>query len=410
MISFVSSYSVPVTICPLASINAETTKDRLDRVDQLRIANLTRNEPGTFSLNYKSLPLPSKSWKEKIFLLNEYFSRNLDLHKKSGKALLKFIAVFSLVLAVGAIVHPILNRFLANLKQDILLGRLQYTKPPYDRVGMDYYYLVKASYFVVLSAFACMGLAVPAIDLYCNANGLTRSLLEFYKDPTRLICEVALSEEKSSIENFSNEKLNGKVVDPISSGEIKEEWINAPRFIKIGTYVYSLDTLIRRFFTRSLGENKQIQNPLGNWSITPEQQEKLRKDLCDLLFLDPKDLEKYWDPYFCDLRKPYRTLGNHPRLVAAVTEEERRAVMQDILFEEDLSSMVPNWNDYNPSQQASIKRQIAPDYFADCRIIRFLSEFDKEVLAFDIKLNDTESFKLQDLLNESKNRSYNFEI
>jgi hypothetical protein len=236
---------------------------------------------------------------------------------------------------------------------------------------------------------------------------IKKSLLTFYKDLNILKCHTEIKDSSFAITDhseLSNSIKDSLIEDPISLDGIKNEWSHAPRFIKIGPYLFSLDSILKQLFFKPVNQ-EDISHPIENRLLSTQEQEKLITDLSQLFCLDRTEIIKYWDPYFCDERKLSYLLD--PQIIDK-SALEKNEIFQDIFLENDLSELIPNWQNFSIAQKASIKSQIRDDFFASQRLQKFLKQFSDEILDIEIKKNDNEFFTLRSMLNSEHQRKFKY--
>ncbi len=354
-------------------------------MDRIVKNNLTTNEPYCKTLHYEIKPLSASTLASKCrLLLKVHAKQNPRIYTEAILSIFIMTGVIAITIIGSRVLssHIVTSSYFTKLYDDIIHERLKYVSSG-RLVGLERYYedvfTILGTYFFIM-ALPVLGTIRYSFDTVTN---LKKSFLEFFNDPHVLIRQEE-SKDSSYPLNDEDELANSYddffVQDPILMSDIKKEWMHAPRFIKIGKILYSLDTALQFLFQNPL-ENGSIKSLTGNWSLTTEDQEKLITDLSQLFMIEKDDILKYWDPYFCD-------------------------------WDKVLSGNCPNWIDLNQQQKASVKQQIRNDLFANLRLLNFLKEFDEAVLNTSIKLNDNEdgSFTLKDLQTELQNKPYQIRV
>jgi hypothetical protein len=387
--------------------NLQVLKEREERtkVKQLVVTNLTTNEPQFATLRWELKSLPNASLKEKISLLLQHPTLETEAYRK----VLKAIACLAAVYVVSVIASRLTQWYLANLHDDILNHRLVYFNRPHEVVGLKYYD-AKATemwgWLYLLTGLSGLGAVFMVAD---SLKELAPSLKDFLQHPSRLGYYIEPKEPSfphSDLSELANEIVDTEVRDPITLDGLKSEWIRAPRFIKIGRYLFSLDSLLPRLFFKPLMEGR-IAHPLENRPLSSEELENLTTDLSQLFLIDRSEVKKFWDPYYCDWRKVTHT--DDLRVVNA-NKEERDQILQDILLENDLARLIHDWESLRVDQKAFIKDQLRNEIFASRRLWNFLDLLPDNALQTPIKKNDNDSFTLQTLVNNERQRKFTYNV
>lgn len=400
---YIPPLSPPLPTIAIGRRDDLETRQKRD-ISLLVIENLTTNQPKVTTAWYNIEPVSKRTLKDRIHLLCEHFKNNTTLYWN----VLKAVALLTTACVVGFLAVKFFGSYLANLYDNILHGRLVYQGYPLDGVpvGWDYYYedvfSVWCIYFII---FGC-GLASGKY-LYETLKDLKTSLGQFFESPHRLVREINLRD--SSFPQFdktvlANDKEGSNFRDPITWDDLKGEWIHAPRFIKIGHYVFAFDTLLKRLFDKPLLNGKRIHHPIEERYLDDREQEKLISDLSRLLGLDSSKFLNYWDPYYQDPRK------NNPLHPFSEMLRDRPEILQFALLYDDLRKMIPDAYRFNAEQIAQIGREIKNDLFASKRLRNFLDQLPPEVLALNIKKDEANSVTLMSIIKEEEKRTYPYHI
>lgn len=202
---------------------------------------------------------------------------------------------------------------------------------------------------------------------------------------------------------MANQSSEQFVDDVISSEGMKREWVNAPRFIKLGQYVIPVQSLLPVLFINAL-RNNGIVHPLEPGRLLKEvEQNKLLSDLSRLFAINEKALIQFWDPFSEDEKK---WLNNDHRILGT-PEADRSKVMEDLLFEEWLSKRIKDWSRLSRADQCVIKDQLRKDVFASLRLMRFLNYFES-FRFIPLKNSKEDSSTLGDLLSREKAKKFSY--
>jgi hypothetical protein len=370
--------------------------------------NLKNNEPSlVFLKDHKIEPLPHTSLQEKAHLLYLHVNHNINLHLRAIGA----VAIITTFCALTVFVAITLKKQLDQLYDDIINRRLVYAEFPYQIVGMEYYYQRVVGAICIFAQVAGIGFRV-GLAFFENILQLKDSLTDFFASPNQLTFEIEqkdssypISDQTELANNFDAE--TNSFLDPFSINSIKRDWVHAPRFIKMGTYLFPLDSLLKKIFF--MNEDGLIRHPVENRPITAEEQDTLLEDLSSLFQIDKNKMINYWDPYLDqDIRKnaAKRTLKD---LIGNATASDAKAAVENSLLSDDLKEMITDWNSFNSMEKNLIMKQIKQDVFASKRLKKFLEILPIEILKLNIHNNVEDSFALQDILNEELNRSFTFQ-
>lgn len=409
MLNLQTNETIYNLVCTRNYLTARIKTHQMTQMDRIVHQNLTTNEPYCKTLHYEIKPLSASTLKEKCYLLYLHAKENPWLYKDVIKSIVLMTGVIAITIIGARLLgsHIATSTYFKKLYDDIINHRLIYVRSG-RLVGLERYneevFQIWLGYFSITTL---AGLGTIRYS-YNTLTYLIESLLKFLNDSNELTCQEQLKDSSYPL-NDGDELANSSdeffVQDPILMSDIKKDWMHAPRFIKIGKTLYSLNTALQFLFQKPL-ENGSIKSLTGNWSLTTEDQEKLITDLSQLFMIKKEYIIKYWDPYFCDWDK---LSCKDPRLENA-SEDEKNQIFQEIFLERDLSRMFPNWVDLNQQERASAKQQIRNDLFANLRLLNFLKEFDESVLETSIKLNDDDSFTLKDLQTELKEKNYQIRL
>ncbi len=369
--------------------------------------NLTTNEPSLVSLkDYKIEPLPHASLQENAYLLYLHAKYNINLHLNAiGSA-----AVITAFCAFTVFTVITVREQLAQLYDDIVNERLVYVEFPHEIVGMAYYYgsVVRA---ILAIAYITIIEFIVGATLYRHIVKLKESLIDFFANPNQLIIEVEKKDSSFSISDQTNlannfDEETDSFLDPFSINNIKKEWIHAPRFIKIGSYLFPIDSLFKKiFFTK---EDKLIRHPVENRPLTTQEQDTLLADLSSLFQIDKNKMIECWDPYL-DENDRKNAAKRNLDFIADRSESNVKAAVEDQLLSDDLKSMIRDWESFDCIQKIFIMKQIKQDLFASKKLKNFLQKLPREILKLQIQNTPEDSFTLQSLLNEELNRSFEYQ-
>lgn len=344
-------------------------------------ANLTTNEPMMAQISeYKIESITPKSLKEKIYLHYQYAKENPNDYKSLLKCVVACALSFSLFLASVAFVRYLFPKAIEN----ILNGRMAVVMQQFRSHIVESFVLGSLP-----AGFLTVGI-VKLYEIFSHLLQIGTSLAKFGKDPCELNCyleQVNTSFPKD--EKFStlgNDSDDTFVRDPITLNDIKKEWANAPRFIKVGIYLFSLDSLLKQLFFKPL-TNNQVSHPCENRPLTADEQEKLTADLSKLFNIPPNEMLSYWNPYY----------------VSSIFTE-------DFMLDFDLLILVPEWTALAAHQKAAIRNQLRGDIYANQRFIKFLYDLSSEVIKTKIYNNDQEFFTFENMLSEEQGREFQYHI
>lgn len=366
--------------------------------------NLTTNEDKTKKIIATDCDSLSITLKEKIKRVFFHIVKNPSVYIETFCA----IAGLGIAAKVTLLGKNQINTYLSKLYQDIKLGRLVYVPANqqynpyfyhYEKVGLDYYYQQAIGAWAFFSLFAVTTLAALTTIISEKLSEIRTSLNDYFSDRNvKFTIEVKDSSYPSSnnLETIGNDGTT----DPFSFIELKEEWIHAPRFLKIINQVVSLDTFFKFIFIEPLRENK-IYSPLHSRFLTDEENQNLIQNVSDLLGINSEILLQIWnDPYFCDKRKL-----NYPNSTPAEIE--------DILFTQDLGKLYQpiqttrhnvTWINWNTEQQSYVKQKVKKDVFHFLKLQNLILELPEKSLNLEIKLNDEDSFTFLSLMKEIKDK------
>lgn len=386
--------------------------DKSDRIASSIVHNLTTNSPRVELIKYAIQPLPKASIREKLRLLSLHAKLNGPMYRTVAKA----AAILLTAWLVALIAYRYIVFTLQGLHTDVVQNPQKYEMWLQTPRGLsfltaeNYYHRQATGYLAWYGLLYCVSLLPTGAYFATKITELAASFIKFYRSPHQLTRQI---EEKSTIKNLTqlaNNKEEDLFIDPISLTGIKVEWIQAPRFIKIGSWAFSLDTVMKRLFSKPLKDG-HISHPVENRVLTALEEDNLLTSIHQLFMIDKEGIKNFWDPHYCDFRKV--TLKQHferdPRFANALPEQ-RPAILQDLLLEYNLSQMISSWRDLQPHQRASIKNQLEEDIHAISRLTRFLDQLPDEVLKQKININDEDSFTLQELINAEHNKLLRYSI
>lgn len=384
MISIISTVKAGSSIHVAYGTSVELPNSPRKRLMEatLILENLRTNESAMLKGQYKIEAITPKSLRKKINLYIQYVKEN----KNDFKLLLKAISTCSILLGISLASLAFIKFVLPKLHEDILNRRLIYTSN--QLVKMDEYYFQSVMFWLNAIMFAIFG-GISACYALDRFQKFKASLVNFGNDFCELKCQLEEVEtpfpSHVSLCALSNESNDTSIRDPISFVGIKKEWSHAPRFIKVGNYLFTLESILKQLFLKHL-EGKKIIHPceVGR-SLTDDEQEKLTADL-SLLFQIPQDeFQKLWDPFIL-------------------------TGLDDLILEMELSNSIPEWSKLELRQQRAIKAELRNDIFANHRLIKFIEQLPDEVKKAKIHANDTEFFTFEEMLSEVKQSRLTYHI
>lgn len=198
-------------------------------------------------------------------------------------------------------------------------------------------------------------LFVAALLYVFNFVSVIRKIIdstEPFKITYTIQSESTLRSDDPSFANQSNDHF---VTDPISGTEMKREWIDAPRFIKLGTYILPIHSLIPALFRNPLKDGKIIHPIETGRVLNDVEQEKLLADLSRLFTCTKESFLKILDPI-----SGIQTDG-------ASTED-----IQNSFIDKFLSSRVQNWKELSYAAQCELRIHHKDRILEVLRICTFL--------------------------------------
>jgi hypothetical protein len=374
------------------SLEAPKKHDELSRIGEVVAANLSTNEPKVAVLKYEIHSLPNKNLKGKIDLLRLHATHETETYRN----VLMAIAGLATVCVASMILSRFNKWYLEKLLDDISNHRLVYLNDPYKFVGLDFYkeraFLLWGSYYILAGGF---GLST-GYHLFNQLRKLMMSLKNFAQLSYSIELKE-LSNPNGKPSDLANAIKDSQILDPISYEGFKSEWMQAPRFIKIGRHLFSLDTLLPALFQKPLDHGK-IQHPLMNTCLSEDEQKKLIADLSQLFQIDESEITKFWDPY-CG--KCIIAINHYP-VPSGISKEEKIKYRNSFLLAKHCEKKIPEWNTLPLGTLAGINTQFQKQIFALKRLKRFLKALPEKALNTPIQKTDTESFTLQQLLDSTK--------
>jgi len=394
----------------LSNDRAFKARDREQRMAGIVLYNLTTNTPQVATVRYEVTRFSNRTLFDKINLIKIHFYQYKDEYIDLAISLaMTFVAVIVAVVAAQYMIHH-----LAVFKQEIINGMWEFapvigcpelvTLLDYDVYALDMW----ASYLFMTSFLALPLLIFNTVCILSFAN----SWFNKFQDPAKLECHIELSETSYPVNDVSQLANNHSVdtqspIDPISLNPIHNRWVHAPRFLKIGPYLFTLDSCLQGIYRKAL-VNQMIQHPVEVGRVlTPQEQEKLITDLSQLLCLDKTEILKYFDPYYISWDK-FRLMQD-PQYINAPMEE-KDAVLENLLFHLDLSRMIPDWETFRPDQKGAIKNAIRERFFTTRRLTNILRESPEIIRLLRIRNAEDDGFSIQELLDEQSARTYEYPI
>jgi hypothetical protein len=90
--------------------------------------------------------------------------------------------------------------------------------------------------------------------------------------------------------------------------------------------------------------------------------------------------------------------------------EEKDAVLENLLFNLDLSRMMPGWETFRPDQKGAIKNAIRERFFTTRRLTNILRDSPESIRLLRIRNIEDDGFSIQELLDEQAARTYDYPI
>lgn len=396
----------PVCIGQGTKFELERTKqrDRETRILAVMLHNLTTNEPEVQVLKYTFTNLGPKTIIEKL--------RLLQLHiKKNPNQYAFFLGACAFFIALGKIAQ-IASRYIIksyeSLYQQILKGQLTYASGPriWQVVGMDYYYNKLSGAYFGLGFLLAFPAFIVGITGLAVLSDLIYSLNSVLTDPYQLTTAIETRTLHSiPIDEYRNHQDDQKLLEDQFSGEsVNPQWAHAPRFIKVGNMLYTLNGFFAGVLRKPL-DNGVIQNPELDLPLSKEDHTHLMRSLSHLFAIDEDQIHKYWDPYYCDSRK---CLPSFASQIAAFPQETKETDTENLLIRDDLKRRIRNWDSCNFQQQENLITFIRPTLFLDKRMINFLRELPDSVLDLSLKNTESDSFTLRSILEKAQERVRTF--
>jgi hypothetical protein len=379
--------------------------DKETRILAVMLHNLTTNEPKVQVLKYTFTNIGPKTIIEKLRVMWVHINE----HPNQYAFLLGTCAFFIILGKVAQIASRYIIKSYESLYQKILKGQLTYASGPriWQVVRMDYYHnKLSEAYFALIFSLAfpvlivgIFGLAVLS-DLIFSLNSLLTGSYQLTTTlKTKTLNSIPIDDYRN---NHDDQEL---LLDQFTGETIKPEWAHAPRFIKVGKMVYTLNGFFVGILRKPL-VNGVIQNPeLVNTPLSQEDHTHLMRSLSDLFGIDEDQIHQYWDPYYCDPRK---CDPDFARGVAALPLAIQQANIEESLFRDDLRQRIANWDSYSREAQDYLATFIRPLLFLDKRTINFLKEVPDRFLDNDLFNHEKESFTLRSILEKAQERVKTF--
>ena len=266
-------------------------------VQNLIIRNLTADQP------IHSYRYTANSFSHRIRVLGSHIMQNKKEYAKTIAWTVAFVALcIGTVLAAKFIIA-----YLAALKADILLG-----KPIVDIFGTvevavlegwKYYTLAVIAYPTWVF-IACLCSTGVGIESYHSILKIKQSFVKFLsqhpcKDFERQTFQFT-AKDLSRIQNNLTE--NQTYEDCISLELMSKDWIQAPRFIQIGTMIYSLNSILA-YVMSAPWINDGLKHPHESRKFTVPEQTDLMNNLAGLFAMDTSEITQCLVQHHCDLRR-----------------------------------------------------------------------------------------------------------
>lgn len=239
--------------------------------------------------------------------------------KKHSLAILSVVAIT--ILAVGIIVALVLfnssaHQHLNQRKQDILDGKIgiyklvtnRWTKynmraiqdyPNWEFVrfaDLDDY--KKES--LVTSAFLISFTVSMAVLAVAMAAAISLDFIEEFQKEfnlNKVNVQEKISKQNHDIEELSNlVDQQGFLLDPLTSKQIHPDHINAPRHIKVGSELYTAESLIKFFLSHDL-EFGFMKHPSQNRYLSESEQSEILEKLENILAIEREEFLRCFNIY-----------------------------------------------------------------------------------------------------------------
>jgi len=384
---------------------AELERKRVNLVEECVIRNLVTNQLEIFTLNQaeiKRCDFSAFSFMEKMVFFFQ--------HAKQASFLYQEALILGTIFAVATVVSIMAARWIrATLNttyQNVLANRFIY-QGTLEKVGFEHYY---KQWFSLWGSYGLLGLPIPFFlggGFFESLLSIKHSFVDFHH---QLSAVTQVQTIKKDLSKLANDVTEEGFVDPISLEVIKKEWAQAPRFIKVGNYLLTLNSLLCQLFSKDLTEG-QIKHLIENRPLTNEEQEEVVDQLSQLFAIEKEEIVCFFDPYYGDFFK--EEIKKNPQYVNA-SEHEKPAVLLELVFEADLSRQVKKWATLNAQKKAYIKFQLRKDWFASRRITNFLTHLkvrlSENVLEVKNEINETTFFNLMEIFDEEAKRTFRINL
>lgn len=151
--------------------------------------------------------------------------------------------------------------------------------------------LLCASAFLFIVPFCCALIAF--IDIYNNFKQNPPVKLE-YDRVTLFYKQSPIDISPASLNNDQDE--NNFLLDPLSKEKINPAHICYPRYIKLGTHLFSLPSLVNALLAHDLDAGR-LKHPLENRYLHQKEQEMVLEKINTLLTLDNQTFFRCFNPF-----------------------------------------------------------------------------------------------------------------
>lgn len=328
---------------------------------QLALDNLTTTRPILWQLDLQRSAATTFSWKERFcHHVKDYCSHMWEQLKTNKYRIGAFIVCTLICICIIALTRLSINHTFihyASLKQDILNGKMgiylsRHNQAELQMLKMDIYtnfvflrHATLTDYKLIILASLINITIVSAVSLIFPMSIAFIALVDIYakykQNPmpkiqydrlTLLVQQKAIDISPAALSNARDE--SGFLLDPLSRKKIDPDHICYPRYVKLGTHLFCLGSLINALLAHNLHAGK-LKHPLENRYLHEQEQKEIMKKIHSLLSLNEETFLNCFNPF------------NISYFKIIMNEEEQKRFEQDTLILYQQTLIDNNENDFN---------------------------------------------------------------